>query len=136
MVRLGAWQKEYADKGVQVLAINANDQDTLEEVIAHARERKIPFPVLKDAHQEAADALGAKRTPEAILLDADRILRYRGRIDDQYGYAYRKTAPKQTELKDALNQVLAGKQVTTPTAPVTGCLIDREKPTAKSPGSK
>ncbi|HZY83521.1 MAG TPA: redoxin domain-containing protein, partial [Gemmataceae bacterium] len=77
--------KEYAGKGVQFLAINANAQDSFIAVSAHAQERDIPFPVLKDFDGRAADALGARRTPEAFLLDAKHVLRYRGRIDDQYG---------------------------------------------------
>ena len=44
-----------------------------------------PFPVLKDFDQQVADDFGAGRTPEVFVLDADRVIRYRGRIDDQYG---------------------------------------------------
>ena len=87
---LAEMQKHYGAKGVQVLAINSNDQDSFAEVVAHARERKPPFPVLKDADQRAADAFGARRTPEAFLLDGSLTIRYRGRIDDQYGYTYRR----------------------------------------------
>lgn len=120
-------QKEYQDRGVQVLAINSNLQDSATDVAAHARERKIPFPVLKDARQEVADLVHASRTPEVFLLDRERTLRYYGRVDDQYGVGYRKTEPTQHELKNALDQVLAGKPVTTPTAPAAGCLIVRAK---------
>src|SRR5207245_2395336 len=80
--------KEYAGKGVQFLAINANAQDTFLMVSAHAQERDIPFPVLRDFEHQAARALGARRTPEAFLLDASRTIRYHGRIDDQYGVGY------------------------------------------------
>ncbi len=123
---LAEMQTHYADKGVQFLAINSNEQDSLEQVVAHARERKLPFPVLKDAGQRAADAFGARRTPEAFLLDGRRVLRYRGRIDDQYGYTYRRGAPTRTELKDALEELLAGKTVTTPESECRGCLIGRK----------
>ena len=80
---LAEMQKQYADRGVQFLAINSNDQDSFADVVAHARERKLPFSVVKDVEQHAADAFGATRTPEVFLLDANRIIRYRGRIDDQ-----------------------------------------------------
>lgn len=124
---LAELHRRYADKGVQFLAINSNEQDTPAEVTAHARERKIPFPVLKDSDHRAADAFGARRTPEAFLLDADRVIRYRGRIDDQYGYSYRRAAPTRTELKDALEDLLAGRAVAVPETAVQGCVIGRKK---------
>jgi peroxiredoxin len=122
---LAEMQKHYASRGVQFLAINSNEQDSFDEVVAHARDRKLPFPVLKDTGQRAADAFGARRTPEAFLLDANRKIRYRGRIDDQYGYLYRRNAPTRTELKDALDEFLAGKPITTPESECRGCLIGR-----------
>jgi len=124
---LAEMHKKYAGKGVQFLAINSNDQDSFADVVAHARERKLPFPMLKDAGHKAADALGAQRTPEAFLLDSGRVIRYRGRIDDQYGYTYRRAVPSRTELKDAIDAVLAGKPVATPETEVRGCVIGRGK---------
>ena len=94
---------------------------------AHARERKLPLTVAKDADHKAADALGARRTPEAFLLDSRHVIRYRGRIDDQYGYTYRRPAPTRSELKDAIEELLAGKTITTPETEVRGCLIGRDK---------
>jgi peroxiredoxin len=124
---LAEMQKHYGDRGVQFLAINSNDQDSFAEVVAHARERKLPFPVLKDSEQKAADAFGARRTPEVFLLDRSLTIQYRGRIDDQYGYTYRRAAPTRTELKDALDELLAGKPISTPQSECRGCLIGRGK---------
>ncbi len=124
---LVAMHKEYADQGVQFLMINANAQDTFVAVSAHAQEREVPFPVLKDFDHKVADAFGAKRTPEAFLLDAGRVIRYRGRIDDQYGLDYRKEKPTRRDLQEALDEVLAGKEVTTATTEAPGCLIARAK---------
>lgn len=124
---MAALQKQYEGKGVQVLAINSNPQDSAADVAVHARERQIPFPVLKDARQEVADLVRASRTPEVFLLDAERTLRYYGRVDDQYRVGSRKTEATQHDLKSALDQVLAGKPVATPTAPAAGCLIIRDK---------
>jgi peroxiredoxin len=124
---LAELHKKYAGKGVQFLTINSNDQDSFADVVTHARERKLPFPMLKDAEHKAADALGARRTPEAFLLDSGRVIRYRGRIDDQYGYTYRRPAPSRTELKDAIENLLAGKPVANPVTEVRGCVIGRGK---------
>jgi peroxiredoxin len=128
--------KQYAAKGVQFLAINANEQDTFDAVAAHARERKVPFPVLKDAEQKALDALGGRRTPEAFLLDANRVIRYNGRIDDQYGYTYKRAEPTRTELKAAIEALLAGKPVPTPKTEVQGCIIARIKNAGANPDPK
>ena len=75
--------KTYADKGVAFLAVVAGDEGDAKR----AGEYKIPFPVLDDPHRVAADALHARATPEAFVLDRNCVLRYRGRIDD--GYAAR-----------------------------------------------
>jgi peroxiredoxin/mono/diheme cytochrome c family protein len=119
--------KEYAAKGVQFLAINANPQDRFVSVSAHAQERNIPFPVLKDFDQHVADAFGACRTPEAFLLDAKHVIRYHGRIDDQYGVGYQREKPTRRDLQAALDELLAVKPIRTPTTEVSGCLITRPK---------
>ncbi|HXG11691.1 MAG TPA: redoxin domain-containing protein [Gemmataceae bacterium] len=125
MPRLVELHKEYADQGVQFLAVNSNVQDTAERVAAHARKYEIPFPVLKDEGNVVADQFGAVRTPEAFLLDAEGRIVYRGRIDDQYGIRIQRPRPTTRELADAIDAVLAGKPVPTPTAPVAGCIIAR-----------
>src|SRR5690606_15025871 len=64
-------------------------------------------------------------TPEVAVLDSDRVLRYRGRIDDQYRLGG--VAPEATHhyLRDAIEAVLAGKPVETAETPVEGCLITK-----------
>jgi peroxiredoxin len=116
---------KYAPRGVQFLIVNSNSQDSFVRVSAHAQERKVPFPVLKDFDHKAADAFGAKRTPEAFLLDAERTIRYHGRIDDQYTVGFSRLAPTRRDLAVALDELLAGKPVTTPTTAITGCFIGR-----------
>lgn len=125
MPRLVELHKEFADKGVQFLGINSNRQDALPKIIEHAKNFELPFPVLKDETNVIADRLGAKRTPEVFLLDAARKVRYRGRIDDQYGIDYQRKAPTRRDLAEALLEVLADKRVTVFETPVAGCFIGR-----------
>src|SRR3569623_40402 len=82
--RLEKLAREYESKGVAFLGINANSQDSLTELGAYVQTHGLSFPVLKDAGNAGADQLSAVRTPEAFVLDQDRIIRYHGRIDDQY----------------------------------------------------
>src|SRR4051812_29493261 len=125
MPRLGDLHREYAPKGVQFLAVNSNQQDTPKDVAEHARKYKIPFPVLKDAGNVVADLFTARRTPEAFVLDGQRVVRYRGRIDDQFGLDYRRARPPRQGLVEALDAVLAGKAVATPETAAAGCVIAR-----------
>jgi peroxiredoxin len=117
--------KEYADKGVQFVAINSNEHDTSQMIADHAKKHAIPFPVLRDEKHLAADRFGAERTPEVFLLDSDGVIRYRGRIDDQYGIGFQRPAPTRRDLAEALDEVLAGKQVTQPKTAAPGCIITR-----------
>jgi peroxiredoxin len=128
---LVALNKKWANKGVQLIAVNSSSQDSFISVSAHAQERDLPFPVLKDFDQQVADAFGAKRTTEAFLLDAERVIRYHGRIDDQYGNDFRRPEPKRRDLDLAIGELLEGKAITEPQTEAAGCLIERSpKPAA------
>ena len=119
--------RKYAGKGVQFLAINSSKQDSFVRVSAHAQEREVPFPVLKDFEQKVADGWGAQRSPEVFLLDQDRVIRYHGRIDDQYGVGFRRDKPARNDLAEALDELLAGKPVTMAQTETSGCLIERSR---------
>jgi hypothetical protein len=110
---------------VQVLAVNSNRQDDAKRIAAHAREYAIPFPVLRDEGGALAGRFGARRTPEAFVLDGTRTVRYQGRIDDQFGIGFQRPQPLRHDLATALDEVLAGKKVSQATTPVAGCLIGR-----------
>jgi peroxiredoxin/mono/diheme cytochrome c family protein len=135
--RLAELAGEFEPRGVAMLAIDANRQDSMAEIAAYARLHGIKFPVLRDENNKVADALGATRTPEVFLLDAQRVVRYQGRIDDQYGLTigsnYAKPKLTHSDLVDALNELLSGKEVSHPHQPATGCLIGRiRQPNEKS----
>jgi peroxiredoxin len=125
MPRLAELQRAYAPKGVQFLAINSNMQDSAAAVAEHARKFAVPFPVLKDSGSKVADLFGAQRTPEAFVLDERQVVRYQGRIDDQYGIGYTRPLPKHRDMVEAIDALLAGKAVPMPTTQVQGCLIAR-----------
>ena len=84
--RLVELAKQYEPKGVVFLGIDSNRQDAVTEIASYARVHEIGFPILKDLNQVVADQVGATRTPEIVVLDTNRAIRYRGRIDDQYGF--------------------------------------------------
>jgi peroxiredoxin len=132
--RLADLHAEYAPKGIQFLAVNANAQDTPERVADHARKNNVPFPVLKDEGNVVADLFEATRMSEAFLLDPAGTVRYRGRIDDQFGVGYQRPKPVRRDLAEAIDAVLAGKEVAQPVTPVEGCRISRTfKPKQEGP---
>jgi peroxiredoxin len=128
--RLAKLAEEFHPRGVTFLGINANVQDSITEIAAYARVHGIEFPLLKDVANRVADSVGAGRTPEVFVLDEQRVVRYWGRIDDQYGIGYIRDKPQRSDLKAALDELLAGKEVTTPVTEAVGCHIGRvRKPT-------
>jgi mono/diheme cytochrome c family protein/thiol-disulfide isomerase/thioredoxin len=120
--------RDYRDKGVQFVAVNSGPTDTIAVMAGQAVEFNVTFPFVKDADCKVADALGVTRTPEVVVLDASRTLRYRGRIDDQYRPGGQRPEPTRRDLVEALNSVVDGKPVEVASTPVDGCLLPR--PTA------
>jgi len=125
--------KKYTDKGVRFVAVDPNIQDSLQEMGAHARRFDLEFPFLKDPDQSLADLLGVNRTPEVCLIDARNTLRYRGRIDDQYGIGFAREKPTQRELVDAIDAILAQGDVPTLLTQASGCLIGRNRSKIDTP---
>lgn len=120
-------------KDVAVLVVAPTDEPAA-AIAKWAKEFKVAVPVYLDPKKEAARALGAATTPEAAVLDAGGVLRYRGRIDDGYYARLKKNAEVSShDLKNALDDVLAGKPVRVAVTKPIGCAIDLEPaPVAKA----
>ncbi len=119
--RIIALQKDYEEKGVQVVAINVqdNDADNLEKMKERAEQKGFNFPYLFDASQESGKAYGATRTPEVYLIDGEHKVVYKGGIDDS------PDAEKVTKhhVRDAIDAVLAGSLPKEATTKAVGCGI-------------
>lgn len=122
--RLNQLAGEFSDD-VRFLGINSNRQDSITELAAFARRHEVDFPLLKDSANRIADRLHVFRTPEVIVLDRARRIRYRGRIDDQYGVGYARSAPRREDLRRALEELAQETTVTQPYLEPVGCLIGR-----------
>ena len=121
----------YHDKGVAFVAISPNDpkavrldelgytdlDDSFEAMKVRARDHHYPYPYLYDGETQATShAYGVLATPHVFIFDADRTLRYQGRFDDG--------EVKPVKSHDAINAVealLAGKEVPAATTRVSGC---------------
>ncbi len=115
----------YAPEQLMVVAIDSNQQDSLEEMEHFARTHDIRFPLLKDPGNRIANLFHAQRTPEVFVLDAQRIVRYHGRIDDQYYYETQRAKKDEDYLAAAIEQLLADKPVSVPETEPVGCQIGR-----------
>jgi len=113
--------EDYKAKGINVVGINSNNTEPAAEVKAHAAEKGLKFTILKDDGNRIADRLGAFATPEAYVLDAKGKLVYHGRIDNSLDPA----GIESSDLRTALDEVIAGKAVTKTEAKAFGCTIKR-----------
>ncbi len=123
--RLAELAGVYGPRGVAFVGIDPNEQDPPSALAAYGRLHHIPFPLLCDPGCEIADRFGAERTPEVFVLDDQRTIRYRGRIDDQYDVRVRRAQAGRIDLALALEELLAGKPVSQSVTAAAGCLIGR-----------
>lgn len=123
--RVIALQREFASKGVQFAGINANEtvhypDDSFDKMVVRAKEIGINWIYLRDESQEAARAYDAACTPEFYVFDAARKLRYHGRLDDNHQDA---KGAKTHDLRNALEDLTAGREIRTPLTHAMGCSI-------------
>ncbi len=117
-------QNDYRDR-LQIVAINSNDttnypEDSFEEMIKRANEKKFNFPYLRDETQEIAKAYGATHTPEIFLFNRERKLVFHGKIDDNWQEPDKVKTPY---LRNAIDELLAGKPISVPETFTIGCTI-------------
>lgn len=116
--------KTYGPKGVVFLGVDSHKSVTPEQIKKYLADNKLDYPVLKDAGNAYADALGASRTPEFYVFGKDHKLAYHGAFDNR-------KAPDQkgdiAHVKDAIEDLLAGRPVKTPQVDAWGCSIKRAK---------
>lgn len=123
--RILAFDRDYKDRGVQLVCINSNADTTYQDddfphMVERARERGFRFPYLHDESQEVALAYGALRTPHYFVFDGKRRLRYTGRMDDNPRSPGKETTH---ELRDATEALLKGKRVEVPLTNPIGCNV-------------
>lgn len=123
--------EQYGPRGVTLIGVNANFNETPDSILAFAERQALTFPLLKDVNNRLADVLNAQSTPHAYLFDNEGVLKYRGEIDDGFGNDAETTS---RGLWDAMDALLAGKPIERPETVSLGCIIRRihERPTSAS----
>ncbi len=123
--RMKAVQSDFGIKSVQIVGINSNDEinypdDSFEKMIEMSKAKKLTFPYLRDEDQKVASAYGAQCTPECFVFDAERKLRYHGRIDDNYKD---ESAVKTYDLRNSINALIHNQKVPIELTQAIGCSI-------------
>jgi peroxiredoxin len=123
--RLIALQEKFLNKKVQFIGINPNDivaypEDSFENMIIFYNDYKMNFPYLIDETQQTAKKYDAVCTPDIYVYNKQRILKYRGRIDDNWQDESKVT---KHELDDAIKSILEGKDPDEKQNPSMGCSI-------------
>lgn len=118
--------KEFLEKGINFVAISSNDVNNYPQDAPHLMKEKAeqegyPFPYLYDETQEVAKAYDAACTPDFYLFDGDLELVYRGQFDSSRpGNGIPVTG---SDLKDAMNALLDGREIDENQKPSIGCNI-------------
>jgi peroxiredoxin len=123
--RLNKLYADYSPKGVGMVAINSNETeghptDSFEHMVQRAKEKGFRFAYVRDDSQQVALAYGALRTPHFYVFDAERRLRYTGRMDDNPRNPGKETTH---ELRDALDDLIAGRDVRVAVTNPVGCNV-------------
>ena len=122
--RIQAVTRDHADRDVVVLQVVSNDdadhpEDSLDGMRRRVAAGELAGPFLRDAEQSVALAYGATATPEVFVVDRAGVVRYHGAPDGDYDDPTRDAA----WVRDALDDVLAGREVARPTTSPAGCSI-------------
>lgn len=133
-----ALAERYKGKDVVCLAINANSTeygaepakdskpaDNYKEIRKHLAEKKMNFPVYIDRGNKVADLFNAQHTPHCFVIDQKGVLRYMGGLDDDP--KGEKGEKAQQYVRDAIDALLAGKEVGVKESKPYGCGIKRVK---------
>ena len=120
---------EYAKKmKVGVIVLNSNEaqrgnDDSFDAMKSYAKDQKYQWNYVVDKNNEVADAFGANRTPECYLFNKDLKLVYHGAIDDNPSDP---NNIKRHHLQEAINELVAGKEISVKESKSVGCSIKRK----------
>jgi peroxiredoxin len=112
---------DYKGKPVKFVAVSVSqmDQDKLPAIKDYIKDKGANYVYGYDESQKMGKDYGATNTPQFFVLDKNRIIRYMGALDDNQDAG----KVKKNFLRDAVDAVLAGKEVPTAETRPQGCGI-------------
>jgi peroxiredoxin len=115
---------DYAAHGVRSFVVYVENDLSAKAARKHAQEYGFTCPALLDRGQKLVQLTGVTVSPEAAVLGPDNRLLFRGRIDDRLiAFGKQRVTPTRRDLREALDEILAGKPVSTPLTKAVGCYL-------------
>ncbi len=116
--------RNFADRGAGFYLVYVDPGQPGAEIVAHREAYAYPCAAVCDRDHRFANSVGARVTPEAVVIDEAGMVAYRGRIDDRFvDFGSSRQQPTQHDLAMAIEAVLAGRSVEVPVTSAVGCFI-------------
>ena len=120
--------KDYEAKKVAAFIVHADPDVSAEVARTHAKAYALPCPVLLDPFHRLVEFTGVTTAPEVAVVSPEGKILYKGRIDDLFAdFGKRRPEPTHRDLREALDSILAGKDVKTPITKAVGCPLPEPK---------
>ena len=116
---------DYSAKGITFLGINSNNNEPVADVAKHAKDKGLNFTILKDDGNKVADQYNAQVTPEAFVIDKTGTIRYHGALGSSGRPTTDAAQANSAEIRAALDELLAGKDIAKAKTKAFGCTIKR-----------
>jgi peroxiredoxin len=117
--------KQYSNKGVQMIGVIPGQDFSEAEVNTYKRKYKISFPIYYDRQLRLTKYFNANITPQAFVVDKNEKLRYNGRIDNwAYELGKKRSVITEHDLKDALSALILNKPIQINQTKAIGCFIE------------
>lgn len=118
-------QEQYKESGISFVRVYVYPDATKETISDHTKQYDYKWPAVHDKQRKLVKAVGATVTPEVAVLLPDGTMAYRGRIDDRYiEHGRLRELDYRLDLRIALDEILAEKQVSIPRTVALGCFIE------------
>ena len=124
--RTARLDSEFGERGVRFLYVNISPLDNTETMRQDIERYGFTSSYTDDHDWNITRSLKALTTAEVFLLDGTGRMRYRGAIDDQYGIRFTKPEPRRHYLRNALNQLLDGESIETPSTLAESCYLAQD----------
>ena len=118
---------DYKSRHVACYVVYVESDFPASQAAEHAKEYGFHCGLLQDPHHELSRSTGADVAPEAVLISSDGSIVYRGRIDDTFvSFGMKRPQPTSRDLRNALDELLAGAPIAKASAPAIGCAIPKD----------
>ena len=117
-------QQTFQKRGFEFAMVHEGPNQTAIKLENHAKDFDVPFSIVMDAKHLIAKRVGATKTPEAFVFGREGQVLYQGRIDDLHqAFGKKRSAATREDLRIALEEIEAGKNVSTNKTEAVGCSI-------------